>query len=270
MMRNVLRYGLLTFCAVLSAFPFIWMLSTSFKSLVEATTPSLSLLPEQWLWENYIETFRAAPFLQYFYNTFLTAFVVTASVVLTSLLAGYAFARLDFWGKGGLFALFIATMMIPFEVTLIPNFMLISELGWYNSYAALIVPWCANAFSIFLVRQAFLSLPKDFFDAARIDGCGHFRFLFRVGAPLVRPALVTVALFAFLGSYNSLLWPLVVTGDEDMRLIQVGLTFFANADGVRYPLLMCASTIVILPTVALYFAAQRYFLDSVLGSGVAN
>lgn len=270
MMRNAVRYGLLTIGAALSAYPFIWMLSTSFKSLAEATAPSLSLVPEQWLWENYIETFRAAPFLRYFYNTFLTAFVVTTSVVLTSLLAGYAFARLNFLGKGGLFALCVATMMIPFEVTLIPNFMLISKLGWYNTYAALMVPWCANAFSIFLVRQAFLSLPKDFFDAAQIDGCGHLRFLFRVGAPLVRPALITVALLAFLGSYNSLLWPLVVTGDEEMRLIQVGLTYFSNADGVRYPLLMCAATIVILPTVAVYFAAQRYFLDSALGSGVAN
>jgi ABC-type glycerol-3-phosphate transport system permease component len=157
---------------------------------------------------------------------------------------------------------------VPFEVTLIPNFVLIHKLGWYNTYAALIVPWCANAFSIFLMRQAFLGLPPDYFDAAKVDGCGHLRFLLRIAAPLVKPAMVTVGLFAFLGSYNSLIWPLVVTSEDTLRVVQVGLTVFSGAEGVRVHLLMCASTIVILPTVALYFAAQRYFLEGSLGSGI--
>jgi multiple sugar transport system permease protein len=261
-------YALLALGAAITSFPFAWMVFTAFKSELEATAPVLTLLPRAWRWENFAATLAEAPFARYFFNTFVVALPVAGSVIATSLMAGYAFARFRFWGRGPLFAVFLATMMIPFEVTLIPNFIVITRLGWYDTYWALIVPWCASAFSIFLMRQAFLSLPTDFFDAATIDGCGHFRFLCAVGAPLVKPMAVTVGLFAFLGSYNSLIWPLVVTGSEEMRVVQNGLTVFAGAAGVRMSLLMCASTIVILPTVALYFAVQRSFIISSLGAGL--
>lgn len=268
MMRRAVPYVVLGAGAFFAVYPFLWMIGTSFKSLPEATVPSLSLLPEQWLWRNYVETFQAAPFGRYFFNTFLVASIVTAAVVLTSLSAGYVLARVPFRGRGAVFTLVLATMMIPFEMALIPNFMLISKLGWYDTYAALIVPWCASAFAVFLVRQAFLAVPGDYYDAAVLDGCGHLRFLAYVAAPLIRPSLVTVAVFAFLGSYNALLWPLVVTGDDRMRVVQVGLTVFSSAEGVRVNLLMCASVIVILPTVALYFLAQRHFLEGALGAGL--
>lgn len=268
MIRRAFLYAALTCGGLIMAYPFAWMLGTSFKSLREANTPSLGLLPETWLWRNYLDALQAAPFGMYFFNTFLVTILTTAAVTFTALLAGYAFARLEFRGKGPLFMLVLATMMVPFEVTLIPNYVLITHLGWYNSYAALIVPWCANAFSIFLMRQAFLTLPDEYLDAATLDGCGHLRFLFHVGAPMVRPSLVTVALFAFLSSYNALLWPLVVTGDESMRVVQVGLTVFSVGEGVRTQLLMCASTIVILPTVAVYFIAQRAFLEGSIASGI--
>ena len=230
--------------------------------------PTLNIFPDRWLWRNYLEAFAAAPFATYFYNSALVAAAVTTAVTLSSLMAGYAFARLHFRGKSVLFALVLATMMVPFEAILIPNFVTITRLDWYNTYAALIVPWCANAFSVFLMRQAFLAVPQDYFDAAKIDGCGHLRFLFFVAAPLVKPMLITVGLFAFLSSYNALIWPLVVTGDDSMRVVQVGLTVFATGDGVRVNLLMCASVIVILPTVALYFCAQRHFMESSIGAGV--
>lgn len=268
MTRRALLYAALAAGAALTAFPFLWMLSTALKSQLEAATPSLDLIPDRWHWENFAETFRAAPFGLYFFNSFVVTFSVTAAVVITSLMAGYAFARLRFPGATGLFALVLATMMIPFEATLVPNFVLIHRLGWYDTYTALIVPWAANAFSIFLMRQAFLGLPADFFDAAKVDGCGHLRFLAYIAAPLAKPAVVTVALFAFLGSYNALLWPLIVTGAGDMSVVQVGLTVFTGEAGVRVHLLMCAATIVILPTVALYFAAQRHFLEGSLGAGI--
>lgn len=268
MKKGALLIALLAAGALLTTFPFVWMLGTAFKTYEEAMEPSLQVFPGQWQWGNIRETFAAAPFARYFLNTFVVSGVVTLSVVFTSLTAGYAFARLRFPGRGVFFAAILATMMVPFEVTLIPNYVLINRLGWYDTYAALIVPWCANAFSVFLMRQAFLGLPQDYFDAARIDGCGHLRFLFWIGAPLVRPMTVTVALFAFLGSYNALVWPLVVTGEESMRVVQVGLTVFSSAEGVQFNLLMCASAIVILPTVALYFVAQRYFLESAIGAGV--
>ena len=254
--------------ALAALYPFLWMLVTSVKSLRDASRPSLGLWPREWLWSNYAETLAAAPFARYFINTFLVAGAVTAAVMLTSMLAGYAFARLPFRGRSLMFALVLATMMIPFEVILIPNFVLITRLGWYNTYAALILPWCANAFSIFLFRQAFQQVPRDYFDAARMDGCGHLRILFRIALPLVRPTAFTVALFAFLGSYNALIWPLIVTSDDRMRMVQVGLTAFATEEGVRTSLLMCASVIVMIPTVAIYFAAQRRFREAALGSGI--
>lgn len=254
--------------AVTTTFPFLWMITAAFKTIEEASAPSFSLLPKVWQWHNFSDALQAAPFGRYFLNSFLVAFSVTGCVILSSLMAGYAFARLDFAGRKTLFAVVLATMMVPFEVTLIPNFRLIHLLQWYNSYAALIVPWCASAFSIFLMRQAFLGLPGDFFDAAKVDGCGHLRFLVWIASPLIKPTIVTVGLFAFLGSYNSLVWPLIVTGEESMRVVQVGLTVFALAEGVRVHLLMCASTIVILPTVALYFAAQKYFLEGSLSAGI--
>ena len=248
--------------------PFLWMLSTACKDYATAGVPTLSVWPGMLHWQNFPDTFNAAPFGRYFFNSFLVAGAVSLSVVTTSLMAGYAFARLRFAGRAPLFALVLGSMMVPFEAVFVPNFVLISRLGLYNTHAALIVPWCASAFSVFLMRQAFLSLPADFYDAARIDGCGHLRFLFRVGAPLVRPMVITVALFAFLGSYNALLWPLVVTADDTTRVVQVGLTAFNTDAGVRINLLMCASTIVILPTVVLYFVAQRYFVESALGAGI--
>ncbi len=267
-MKRACPYLFLAIGAVLTAFPFLWMVGAAFKTLPEVTRPGFDLFPAQWQWRNIIDTFEAAPFARYFFNSFVVAGTVTAAVVLTSLMAGYAFARLRFPGRSLLFGVVLATMMVPFELTFIPNFVLITRLGWYNTYAALIVPWCANAFSIFLVRQAMLALPEDYYDAARIDGCGHLRFLLRVGAPMARPTLVTVALFAFLGSYNALLWPLVVTADERMRVVQVGLTVFLGDAGVRLHLLMCASAIVMLPTVALYFAAQRHLVEQSLGAGL--
>ncbi len=261
-------YLLLAAGGLIVAWPFVWMTGTAFKSYIEAVEPTLYPFPKQWQWGNIREVFEAAPFGRYFVNSMLVAGTVTVCVVLTSVMAGYAFARLHFRGRGILFALVLMTMMVPFELTIVPNFALIQRLGWYNHYAALIVPWCANAFSIFLMRQAFLALPNDYFDAATVDGCGHLRFLARIGTPLVKPVMITVGLFAFLGSYNSLLWPLLVTADESMRVVQVGLTYFRGDFGVRVNLMMCASAIVILPTVLLYFFAQRYFVEAALNAGI--
>ncbi|MFP4500334.1 MAG: carbohydrate ABC transporter permease [Candidatus Hydrogenedentota bacterium] len=265
---GILRMVLLAAGGVVMAWPFLWMAGTGFKSLEEAVAPTLALLPETWHWENPGRVFAVAPFGRYFLNSFVVAAATTLGVLFTSITAGYAFARLRFRGRDVLFLVVLASMMVPFEVTLIPNYVLITKLGWYNTYSALILPWCANAFSIFLMRQAFLALPADFFDAAVVDGCGHLRFLVRIAAPLTKPMLTTVALFAFLASYNSLLWPLVVTASESMRVVQVGLTYFMSDSGTRVHLLMCAATIVMLPTVALYFLAQRHFIAAAVGAGI--
>ena len=268
MMRRAALNGLLYAGALAATFPFLWMLGTALMDDRQAASGSLWFIPEHWMWRNFLQVFEAAPFGVYFFNSFFVAIVVTLAVALTSLMAGYAFAKLTFPGSRLMFGLVLATMMIPFEVTLIPNFLMIRNLGWYNTYAALIVPWCAHAFPIFLLRRAFMSLPADYYDAAKVDGCGHLRFLAWVAVPLVKPTLVTVILFTFLGSYNALMWPIIVTSDKELRVVQYGLTVFWGEGGVQVNLLMCASAIVIFPSVALYFAAQRYFLDSALSSGI--
>ncbi|GJM27264.1 MAG: sugar ABC transporter permease [Phycisphaerae bacterium] len=268
-MKRTFRYIVLTLGAAIMVYPFVWMLGAAFKTFAEATRRSLQLFPADWQWQNLAETWGGANFDRFFANTFWVAGWVTLGVVGTALMAGYAFARITFPGRNILFILVLATMMVPFEIVLIPNYRLILELGWYNTYRALIVPWCANGFSIFLVRQAMRGIPSDYFDAARLDGCGHFRFLLLIAAPMIKPTLVTVALFAFLGTYNSLMWPLVVTSDERLRMVQYGLVVFAGGEGAQqFNLLMCAAAIVITPTVILYFAAQRYFQDSALGAGL--
>ena len=250
------------------AYPFLWMASTAFKTLPESLDPAGPFFPAAWQWQNLALTFQAAPFGRYFLNSLLVSFTAGAAVACTSLFAGYAFARLEFRGRNVIFGLLLATMMVPFELTFIPNFVLVTRLGWYNTYAALIVPWCASPFGIFLVRQAFLSVPQDIFDAAQMDGCGHLRFIRHAGAALVRPALAAIFLFAFLGSYNALLWPIVVTSETSMRVVQAGLAAFVLDSGVRLNLLMCASLVVILPGVLLYLLTQRFFDDQALRSGL--
>ncbi len=266
--KRILLYLILAVGAFVALYPFLWMAGAALKTHSEATTATLAFWPKSPQWQNIRETFSAAPFARYFFNSFFVSLTVCFFVCLTAIMAGYAFARLHFRGRSLLFALTLSSMMVPFEVMFIPNYVLITKLGWYNTYAALIVPWCANAFSIFLMRQAFLALPNDYYDAAVVDGCGHLRFLARIAIPLVKPMLITVALFAFLGSYNALLWPLIVTSSEAMRVVQVGLTLFNSDAGLKLNLLMCASMIVIMPSLLLYFVAQRYFVESAVSAGI--
>lgn len=268
LISGMLLYALLFCGAIAMMYPFLWMFTASFKTLAEASAPTMRLFPAEWQWGNLRLTLNTAPFSRYFFNSFVVAGCVTAGNVVFGLMAAYAFTRLHFPFRKVLFGLVLLTMMVPFETALVPNFILIGKLGWYNTYAALIVPFLASAFSIFLFRQALRQLPMDYFDAARIDGCGHLRFLVTIAVPLLRPTITTAALFAFIGSYNALLWPLVVTTDDRLRVVQTGLMSFLSDYGVRMNLLMCASTIIVLPTVLLYFLAQRHFVDSPLRGGL--
>jgi ABC-type glycerol-3-phosphate transport system permease component len=256
-------HAVLLVVGLLMACPGIWMVASSLKTPAEALRFPPVILPSVPQWGNYGAAWAAAPFARYFLNTAFIAGGVTLSVMFTALLAGYAFGQMEFPGKQALFALYLATMMIPFEVVLIPNFLLVKQLGWYDRYAAMIVPWGASVFSVFLLTQFFRALPRDFFEAAQLDGCGHVQYLRTVAAPLSRPALATAGLFAFLGSWNSLLWPLLVTQRELVRPIEVGLQYFLQAEGPRPHLLMAASTLAMLPILILFLAAQRTFVEGV-------
>ena len=267
LIRRAAIHAVLALCGTAVAFPFLWMLLSSLKTGPEALANPPTLLPAQPQWGNYAEAWAAAPFGRYFANAALVAVSVTLLVMLTALCAGYAFGRLEFPGKSVLFMLYLATMMIPFEVVMIPNFLMIRQLGWYDTYWALILPWGANVFSVFLLTQSIRSLPDDYFEAAQLDGCGHLQFLWRIAAPLARPALATAGLFAFLGSWNSLLWPLLVTEDDRIRPIEVGLQSFLMEEGPAPHLLMAASAMAMVPILALFLLAQRTFIEGV-SSGV--
>ena len=261
-------YASLIIGAVIMAFPFYWMVTTAFKSYAESVTVPPVIVPTVWLWENFSEAWNAAPFPRYFLNTIIMATGATVGTLSTGLLAAYAFARMRFYGKNVLFLMFLATMMIPFEVTLIPDFLIIRTLRWYNTFAALIVPWTASVFSIFLLRQFLMSMPKELYEATLLDGGSHWQFLWKVAMPLAVPAMITVAIFSFLGSWNSLLWPLIVTSKPTLRPIQVGLSAFQGEAGSYYNLLMAGATLAILPVVILFLIAQRQFVEGIARSGI--
>lgn len=261
-------YVVLLGVVVVMLLPFLWMLSTSLKDLVEALR-----FPPQWIpaparWQNYLQAWNAAPFGRYFFNSFAIAIATTVGEVVVTSLAGYAFAKMNFLGKTVLFTLLLGTLMVPGQMLLVPNFITIKRLGWYNTYWALIVPWIASVFSIFLLRQFFRTIPDELWDSARIDGCSRLRYLARVVAPLSRPALATVALFNFVGSWNAFLWVLVMTDKVELRTVPVGLRYFMMEAGTDYPLLMAAATLAIVPILILFFAAQRQFIQGIARTGL--
>lgn len=279
--------------------PFIWMLGTALKPDADATPTSLSgkgkdigtlltlFWPREFHFENFVKawngkysasvpdvSFFDAPFTRYFLNTIIVGVAETVGVLFTSILAAYAFARMEFWGKGFLFGFILATLAIPHEATYIPNLVIISQVGqvvsWLGTgtYAALFLPWLGSAFYIFLLRQFFMALPQELYDAAQLDGITELGFLGRIAIPLCTPAIMTVGLLAFLGNWNAFLWPLIAA--PNIPVVQTGLrTFVGNADvQTEWNLLMAAATIVIFPIVALYFLVQRRFIEGVSRTGI--
>lgn len=255
--------------AFLTVFPFYWMLVTSLKSNTEAIASPPTFWPKSLQWANYGSAWASAPFGRYFLNTIIVSVCQVVGVLVVASLAAYAFARMEFHGKNAVFTVFLATLMIPGEVTLIPNFVIVTKwLGWYDTYQAQVVPYLGSVFAIFLLRQFFMTIPKDLEDAAVMDGCGQLRFLWSIVVPLSRPALITVGLLNFLGAWNAFLWPLLVTRGAAMRPIQVGLSAFSTDGGTRYAELMAASTFVILPTAVVYLIAQRHFVEGITRTGL--
>ncbi len=218
--------------------------------------------------ENYKEAFTKVPFKRYFINTLFVSFSVVFGVLITGSLAAYAFATMRFKGRDFIFYLFISMMMVPQPVYLIPSYVLLNHLGWIDTYNALIIPWIANIFTIFLLRQQFKTIPDELFDAARIDGCGRFRTLWTLVLPLSKSVIATAAIFGFIGSWNSFMWPLVMTDSPAIRVLQVGLSYFSQEASAQTSLLMAASTFSILPLVILFLFAQKQIIASFASSGL--
>jgi len=266
-MRLIL-YVLLFAGAAIMLLPFLWMVSTSLKTSAAVLSMPPQWIPSEWVWANYPEAWNTAPFARYFFNSFFMSAMTTIGEVVFTILAAYAFAKMTFFGKGALFTLLLGTLMIPGQMLLIPNFVTITRLGWLDTYWALIIPWLASVFAIFLLRQFFRSLPDELWDSARMDGCGRFRFLWRIMVPLAKPAIVTVAILKFIGGWNAYLWVLIMTNSELMRTVPVGLKSFSSEVGTEYELLMAASVLAVLPILVLYFFTQKQFIKSFARTGI--
>jgi ABC-type glycerol-3-phosphate transport system permease component len=255
--------------AVLFFLPFVWMLGTAVKPDNEIFVFPPRWLPTVWQVGNFVAAWGKAPFGRFFFNSV----VVTASIVViqltTAALAAYAFARLRFPGKAPLFLAYLSIMMIPSQVTLIPNFITLKQLGLLNTYWALILPFAATGFGTFLIRQQFLSIPQELFDAAHIDGAGHLRILREVCLPLSRPAFATFGLLTAMWHWNDFFWPLIVTSSVEMRTLPLGLVVFTHSEqGTSWNLLMAAGIFTALPIVALFLVAQRYFVQGIARAGL--
>jgi len=256
--------------SVVMLVPFAWMLSTSLKE-----PGDVFIYPPQWIpqpvrWENYQETVTVMPFGRFYLNSAIQAISVTALQLLTASLAAFAFARLRFRGRDLLFMLYLATMMIPFPVTMIPNFVIMRYLNWMDTFRALILPPAFSAFSTFLLRQYFMSIPVEMDDAARVDGASSFRIWWQIILPLSGPALATLAIFTFLGQWNSFLWPLIVTNSEKMRTLPVGLATFQGQYSVQWHLLMAGSVIAVLPILVIYIVGQKWFVRGITLTGMGG
>ena len=270
--QQVLVYAVLVFGAFLSLIPFVWMISTSLMSLGEAL--GVAFFPSELHFENYVEAWQRARFSEYFVNSIWITGITLLGEVTFSVLAAYAFARIKFPGRDFLFGVLLSTMMIPAMVNIIPNFLTVTWLGrigpikWINNWPALTIPFMGNVFSIFMLRQFFAQIPDELYDSAQIDGAGHLRFLWKIALPLTKAPLMVIIVLSFIGTWNALAWPMLVTNTPDWRPISVGLMNFVDEAGQSINLTMAGAFITIIPILILYFFTQKQFTESIARSGL--
>jgi multiple sugar transport system permease protein len=259
----------LILAALLVSFPFVWMIRSSLMLEEEAMRFPPLWLPSRLTLEHYFDALTIQPFGRYIFNSFFIALLVVIGQLITASMGAYAFARLRFPGRDRLFLLYLATMMVPGQVTLIPVYVLISKVGWVDNYLALIVPGLFSVYLTFLLRQFFLLIPGELEDAARIDGAGYLRTYWTIFIPLSQPALATCALLAFMGSWTSFLWPLIVIRTKELRTVPIGLAALQQQMGYTdYPQLMAGSVMAILPIFILFLFLQRYFIEGIALTGI--
>ncbi|MBZ9935192.1 carbohydrate ABC transporter permease [Mesorhizobium sp. BR1-1-16] len=257
--------GLLALAVV---FPFIWMLFTSLKPESEIATFPPQLLPHRWTFENYENVWTRIPFARLFLNSILFAGGVTIVSLLLDSMAAYALARLQFRGRNVIFVLILVALMLPFQVMFVPLFVTVHDLHMLDSYSGLIVPRATNAFGIFMLRQFFVTLPKELDEAARIDGCGEFGIYWRIILPLSGPAIATLAVFHFMYNWNDFLWPLLITSSMEMRTLPAGLALFVGSHVVEYGVVMAGAVLALLPLLVAFVFAQRTFIQGIAMSGI--
>lgn len=270
--RKVLAYGFLSLGAAAMIAPFLWMLTTSLKEPGSVFSYYKKWwqdwIPTQFVWQNYVKAFKVVPFLRFYFNSIFVALMTTLGQVFTSSLSAYAFARLNFPGRDKIFLAYLATMMIPGAVTMIPVFILLRYIGWVDTYKALILPAVFTAYGTFMLRQFFMTLPKDLEDAAKIDGCSFFGIYWRIILPLSKPALATLTTFTFMGSWMNFMWPLVVVNSQEKFTLPVGLAYFQSLHNTDWTLLMAGSMMMLLPILLVFIFNQRFFVEGIKLTGI--
>ncbi|MBH0170315.1 MAG: carbohydrate ABC transporter permease [Bacillota bacterium] len=261
-------YVILVVYAIITVIPFLWALSSSFKTLGEIVSGSINFIPKEFTLDNYKQIFTREPlFGRWLFNSLFIATVGTLLNLLFNSMAGYALARLSFPGKKSIFLMILAVLMIPFQVTLIPNFLILKELGWLNSYQGMIIPGAVNATFIFMMRQFFINFPKEVEEAAAIDGLGRFGTFFRIVLPLAKPALAAQTIFVFMAFWNDFMRPLIILSDQDMFTLPLGLNSFKGQFISFWNYIMAASMVFTLPIIVLYAFFNRYFVKGIKFTG---
>lgn len=265
--QSLVIHFLLIIAVLCTILPFVWMILTSLKTQAESIHIPPIIIPEVWHFENYVKIFEMFPYGSFYFNTVVMATLVTFGQLFFSSMAAYAFARIKFPLNGLIFTIVLSLMMIPGEIYLVPQYLIIKNLGLLNTIAALIIPGLFTVFGTFLLRQFFLSVPKELEEAAIIDGCNHFQIYYRIMLPNIVPGLVAMGIIEVIWSWNSLLWPLIVNSEQDMMTLSAGLAALSGRAGTKYPLVAAGSLLAVLPMLALYAIFQKKFIEGIAATG---
>ena len=269
-MKKLILYLTLVAGALAFIYPFYWMVMASL--VPENEIESLTLLPHSMSFNSYVQMFEKIPIGRAFFNSIFVATMVTSGVLVLCSMVGYALSRLRFAGRNLIFYVIIFTMTLPFQITLIPNYIIMVKLGWIDTYLALIIPYLINAFAIIMFRQAFQTIPQDLIDAARIDGCGEMRIIFQILWPNIIPSLVTIGIITFMATWNEVLWPLIVIRDENLMTMPQLVTLFAVGGRAESQLgvKLASATILAFPIIIAYLFFQKYFIQSMASTGMKD
>lgn len=266
---RILGYLAMLLAVIVVGLPLYWMMVASFKVSQEIYTVPPTWIPIAPTFENYPEAWAAAPFTRYYMNSLITTALASFSKMTLALCTAYALVFLRFPFKNVVLILILAALMVPGQITIVPNYLTMAKLGWVNTYQGIVLPNCATAFGTFLLRQYFLTLPHEVFEAAEIDGASHMRRLWSIGLPMARPAVATTGLFAVVSEWNDFLWPLVVTNTEEMRTLPIGVFRLFDQEGVQnWGVIMAGTIFVVLPVILLFIWAQRYIVDGIATGAV--
>ncbi|HEY5563172.1 MAG TPA: carbohydrate ABC transporter permease [Clostridiaceae bacterium] len=268
-MKKILPHIVLILIGIMFIFPFLWLLSTSFKSGTDASALSLNLIPKKINWENYKEIFVKVPFLRYCINTLFLAIIGIVGQMLTSSMVAYSLSGINWWGKKVLFPIILSTILLPYQVTMIPVYLIYNKLHLVGTYWPLIIPYfLASAINIFLMRQFFITLPTSLMEAASIDGASHFTIYTKIILPLSKPVLAAVSVFTFLNVWSDFLGPLIYINNQSMFTVSLGLKSFIGEHSVEWNLIMAASAVTTIPIIIIFFFAQKQFIEGITLTGI--